>query len=306
MVRTHVRGRQPNGVRRRMPRRRTLRATGTAHVHPHARRATGATGALNEERSTAKTTVCHASGTTTRRSMSARASSAPMRGPDLAQLSRRRTPRTQEESLVGSSRTAQRAVPERRVMATTRASSACSRVHMVRTHGRGWQPNDVRRLLPRTRHRTRRATGTAHVHPHARRATGATGARTEERPTMKTTARHASGTTTRQTTSARARSSPMRGPDLAQLSRRRTPRTQEEALGGSIEYVASCPVPERRGMARMRCCAYEVTHGVFTWPRTATERRTTSAAAPPNTTSQGHGARPSSSEARYRRYRRAE
>ena len=65
------------------------------------------------------------------------------------------------------------------------------------------------------------------VHPHVRRATGATGARTEERPTTKTTARHASGMTTRRMTHERARSSPMRGPDLAQLSRRRTPRTQE-------------------------------------------------------------------------------
>jgi len=122
------------------------------------------------------------------------------------------------------SRTSRLAVPERRDMATTRASSVCSSVHMVRTHGRGWQSNDVRRLLPRTRRRTLRATGTAHVHPHARRATGAL---TEERSTAKTTVRHASVTTTRQTTSARARSSPMRGPDLAQLSRRRTPRIQE-------------------------------------------------------------------------------
>ena len=32
------------------------------------------------------------------------------------------------------SRTSRRAVPERRVMATTRASSVCSRVHMVRTY----------------------------------------------------------------------------------------------------------------------------------------------------------------------------
>ena len=159
-----------------------------------------------------------------------------MRGPDLAQLSRRRTPRTQEEALVSSNRTTQRAVPERRVMATTRASSVCTSVHMVRTHGRGWQSNDVRRLLPRTRRRALRATGTAHVHPHARRATGAL---TEERSTAKTTVRHASGTTTRQTTSARARSTPMRGPDLAQLSRRRTPRTQEESPVGSIACVAS-------------------------------------------------------------------
>ena len=126
---------------------------------------------------------------------------------------------------------------------------------MVRTHGRGWQSNDVRRLLPRTRRRTLRATGTAHVHPHARRATGATGALREERPSMKTTARHASGTTTRRMTHERARSSSMRGPGLAQLSRRRTPRTQEESLGGSNAYVASCPVPERRVMATTRASA---------------------------------------------------
>jgi hypothetical protein len=100
--------------------------------------------------------------------------------------------------------------------------AACTSVHMVRTHGPGWQPSGVRRLLPRGR--TQRATRTEHVDPHARRATGA---RTEERPTTKTTVRHASGTTTRRSMSARACSSPMRGPDLAQLSRRRTPRTQE-------------------------------------------------------------------------------
>jgi hypothetical protein len=112
-----------------------------------------------------------------------------------------------------------------RVRGAARASE-----HMVRTHGRGQQPSGVRRLLPRTRRRTLRATGTAHVHPQARRAISA---RTEERPTTKTTVCLASGTTTRQTTSARARSSPMRGPGLAQLSRRRTPRIQEEALVGS-------------------------------------------------------------------------
>ena len=65
------------------------------------------------------------------------------------------------------------------------------------------------------------------------------GARTEERPTTKTTVRHASGTPTRRAMSARASSSPMRRPDLAQLSRRRTPRTQEESLVGSIADVAS-------------------------------------------------------------------
>jgi len=179
---------------------------------------------------------------------------------------------------------------------------------MVRTHGRGRQPNDLRRRLPRTRRRTLRATGTAHVHPHARRATGATGALSEERPTTKTTVRHASGTTKRRSTSARARSSPMRGPDLAQLSRRRTPRTQEESLGGSIAYVASCPVRERRVMARTRCCAYECTHDAYTWPRTATERRATPAAADatPYPARHGYSARSHSREARYRRYRRAE
>ena len=125
-------------------------------VHPHVRRATGATGALREERPSMKTTARHASGTTTRRMTHERARSSSMRGPGLAQLSRRRTPRTQEEALVSSNRTTQRAVPERRVMATTRASSVCTSVHMVRTHGRGWQPNGVRRLLPRTRRRTLR------------------------------------------------------------------------------------------------------------------------------------------------------
>jgi len=110
---------------------------------------------------------------------------------------------------------------------------------MVRTHGRGWQSNDVRRLLPRTRRRTLRATGTAHVHPHARRATGATGALREERPSMKTTARHASVTTTRRVTHERARSPPMRGPDLAQLSRRRTPHTRRVARRLVTRRVAS-------------------------------------------------------------------
>jgi len=109
--------------------------------------------------------------------------------------------------------------------------AARTSVHMVCTHVRGRQPNGVRRLLPRTRRRTLRVTGTAHVHPHARRATGAL---SEERSTAKTTVCHASVTTTRRVTHERARSSPMRGPDLAQLSRRRTPRIQEEALGGSI------------------------------------------------------------------------
>ena len=147
---------------------------------------------------------------------------------------------------------------------------------MVRTHGRGRQPNDVRRRLPRRR--TRRATGTAHVRTHARRATGATGALREERPTMKTTARHASGTTTRRMTHERARSSSMRGPDLAQLSRRRTPRTQEDALDGSIAYVASRPVPERRVMARTRLFrVFESTHGAYTWPRTEINQRTNQA-----------------------------
>ena len=300
---------QPNDVRRLLPRGRTRRATGTAHVHPHARRATGATGALREERPTTKTTVRHASGTTTRPTTSARASSSPMRGPGLAQLSRRRTPRTQEESLVGSiACVASCPVRERRVMATTRASSVCTSVHMVRTHGRGWQSNDVRRLLPRTRRRTLPATGTAHVHPHARRATGATGALCEERASPKTTVCRASGTTTRRVTHEQARSAPMRGPDLAQLSRRRTPRTQEETLGGPNAYVASCPVRERRVMARTRCCAYEVTHGAYTCPRTATARRTTAAAADakPDPARHGYSARPSSRAARYRRYRRAD
>jgi hypothetical protein len=135
---------------------------------------------------------------------------------------------------------------------------------MVRTHGRGWQSNDVRRLLPRTRRRTLRATGTAHVHPHARRATGATGALREERPSMKTTVCHASGPTTRRATSARARSSPMRGPGLAQLSRRRTPRTQEESLGGSIAYVATRrPGVTRYGDHARFFCVYESTHGAY-------------------------------------------
>ena len=148
---------------------------------------------------------------------------------------------------------------------------------MVRTHGRGQQPNGVRRRLPRTRRRTLRATGTAHVHPQARRATGATGALSEERSTAKTTVCRASGTTTRQTTSARARSSPMRGPDLAQLSRRRTPRIQEESLVGSIAYGASCPVRERRVMATTRassvCTSVHMVR-MYTWPRTETNQRT--------------------------------
>ena len=149
---------------------------------------------------------------------------------------------------------------------------------MVRTHVRGQQPHGVRRLLPRTRHRTRRATGTAHVHPHARRATGATGARTEERPTMKTTARHASGTTTRRMTHERARSSPMRGSGRAQLARRRTPRIQEESLDGSIAYGATRPVRERRVMATTRLFrVFESTHGAYTWPRTEINQRTNQA-----------------------------
>jgi hypothetical protein len=175
---------------------------------------------------------------------------------------------------------------------------------MVCTHGRGRQPNDVRRRMPRTRRRTLRAMGAAHVHPHARRATGALN---EERPTTKTTVRHASGTTTRRVMSARASSSPMRGPDLAQLSRRRTPRIQDEALGGSIACIASCPVPERRVMARTRCCANERTHGAYACPRTATERRATPAAADatPDPARHGYSARPSSRAARDRCYRRA-
>jgi hypothetical protein len=158
---------------------------------------------------------------------------------------------------------------------------------MVCSHGRGWQPHGVRRRLPRTRRRTLRAMGTAHVHPHVRRATGATGALREERPTAKTTARHASGTMTRQTTSARARSSPMRGPDLAQLSRRRTPRIKEEALGGSITYDASCPVPERRVMATTRasseCTSVHMVR-TYTWPRNETNQRTNQSTNQPTTT----------------------
>jgi len=182
--------------------------------------------------------------------------------------------------------------------------AARTSVHMMRTHGRGQQPSGVRRLLPRRR--TLRATGTAHVHPHARRATGATGALREERPTTKTTARNASGTPTRRSMSARARSSPMRGSGLAQLSRRRIRRTQEESPVGSNAYDASRPVPERRVMARTRRCADECTHGADTWPRTATERRSTPAAATPNTTRHGNSARPPSRAARYRRYRGAD
>jgi len=131
------------------------------------------------------------------------------------------------------SRTSRRAPSGSDALWRVRGAARTS-VHMMRTHGRGQQPSGVRRLLPRTRRRTLRAMGTAHVHSHVRRATGALN---EERSTAKTTVCRASGTTTRQTTSARARSSPMRGPDLAQLSRRRTPRIQEEALGGSIAYV---------------------------------------------------------------------
>ena len=170
-------------------------------------------------------------------------------------------------------------------------------------HGRGWQSNDVRRLLPRTRRRTLRATGTAHVHPHARRATGATGALREERPTTKTTVCHASGMTTRRVTHERARSSPVRGPGLAQLSRRRTPRIQEESLVGSNAYVASrCPGATRYGDHTRFFCVYESTHGAYTWPRMATERRTTPsvADATPYPARHGYGARPSSHEARYR------
>ena len=148
---------------------------------------------------------------------------------------------------------------------------------MVRTHGRGWQPNGVRRRLSRTRRRTLRATGTAHVHPHTRRATGA---RAEERPTTKTTVCRASGTTTRRAMSARASSSPMRRPDLAQLSRRRTPRTQEESLVGSHACVASCPVRERRVMATTRAssvCTRVYMLRMYTWPRTETNQRTNQA-----------------------------
>jgi len=59
-------------------------------------------------------------------------------------------------------------------------------------------------------------------------------------------------------------------------------------------------------MARTRCCVYECTHDAYTWPRTATERRATPAAATPYPARHGYGARPSSRAARYRRYRRAE
>ena len=124
------------------------------------------------------------------------------------------------------------------------------------------QPNDVRRLLPRGR--TRRATGTAHVHPHARRATGATGALSEARPTAKTTVCHASGTTTRRVMRERARSSPMRGPDLAQLSRRRTPHTRRVAR--RLERVrrnAPRPGATRYGHHARLCCAFECTHGAY-------------------------------------------
>ena len=70
----------------------------------------------------------------------------------------------------------------------------------------------------------------------------------------------------------------MRGPDLAQLSRRRTPRIQEESLDGSIAYVASRPVPERRVMATTRLFrVFESTHGAYTWPRTEINQRTNQA-----------------------------
>ena len=68
----------------------------------------------------------------------------------------------------------------------------------------------------------------------------------------------------------------MRGPGLAQLSRRRTPRTQEESLVGSIACVASCPVPERRVMATTRaasvCTSVHMVR-TYTWPRTETNQR---------------------------------
>ena len=78
-------------------------------------------------------------------------------------------------------------------------------------------------------------------------------------------------------------------------------RVRKKSRSSARSRKVQRAVPERRVMARTRCSAYEVTHGAYTWPRTATERRTTSAAAPPNTTSQGHGARPSSSASRYQR-----
>ena len=77
-----------------------------------------------------------------------------------------------------------------------RAAACTTERHTVRTHGQGQETNVVRRRLRRTQRRTRHVTGTAHVHPHARRATGA---RTDERPTNKTTVRLVSGTTTRRT-----------------------------------------------------------------------------------------------------------
>jgi hypothetical protein len=61
-------------------------------------------------------------------------------------------------------------------------------------------------------------------------------------------------------------------------------------------------------MARMRFfCVYECTHGAYTWPRLAIERLTTPAAADaaPYPARHGYSARPSSREARDRRYRRA-
>ena len=62
-------------------------------------------------------------------------------------------------------------------------------------------------------------------------------------------------------------------------------------------------VPERRVMARTRCCAYEVTHGAYTWPRLATERRPTPAAADatPYPARHGYSTRPFSCASRYRR-----
>jgi len=174
------------------------------------------------------------------------------------------------------------------------------------THGAYTCPRTAteRRTTPDAATPYLRATGTAHVHPHARRATGATGARTEERATTETTVCHASGMTMRQTTSARAGSVPMRGPDLAQLSRRRTPRTQEESLVSSIACVATRrPGATRYGDHTRFICVYECTHGAYTWPRLAIERRSTPAAADatPCLARHGYSARPSSREARYRR-----
>jgi len=283
-------------------RRRTQRATGTAHGGPHARRATGA---LSEERPTTKTTARHASGTMTRRSMSARARSSPMRGPGLAQLSRRRTPRTQEESLGGSIAY----VATRRPGATRYGDHTGLFCVFESTHGAYvHMAEDSNRTAYDAVCRGRDAVPC--VHPHARRATGATGALSEERSTAKTTVCRASGTTTRRVTHERARSSPMRGPGLAQLSRRRTPRIQEESLGDS-NRTSRLAVPERRVMATTRassvCTSVHMVR-MYTWPRTATERRTTPSAADatPYPACQGYSARPSSRAARYRRYRRAD